>query len=68
LLSFRLKRRIETLVRTIEKELEGPLKKDKEKRRASVGGNKRKASIEEDAGGAKVRIDRIALYRIAEQL
>ena len=48
----RLKRRIETLVRTIEKELEGPLKKDKEKRRASAG-TKRKASHDEGAG-AKV--------------
>ena len=63
---FRLKRRIETLVRTIEKELEGPLKKDKEKRRASVGGNKRKASLDgagaaAAGGGAKVRIDRMLL-------
>merc|ERR1712086_490146 len=47
-----LKRRIETLVRTIEKELEGPLKKDKEKRRASVGGGgKRKASLDGPAAG-----------------
>lgn len=54
---IRLKRRIETLVRTIEKELEGPLKKDKEKRRASVGGGgKRKASLDGPAAGpGKVR-------------
>eukprot|EP01043_Picozoa_sp_COSAG02_P042338 COSAG02_NODE_3592_length_6515_cov_5.044576_2_plen_70_part_00 len=53
---IRLKRRIETLVRTIEKELEGPLKKDKEKRRASAGGSKRKASLDGTAGGGgKVR-------------
>eukprot|EP01048_Picozoa_sp_COSAG05_P011762 COSAG05_NODE_1131_length_5775_cov_33.399930_3_plen_67_part_00 len=55
----RLKRRIETLVRTIEKELEGPLTRDKEKRRASAsaphgddGGNKRKAAP--DSAGSKV--------------
>ena len=41
-------------MRTIEKELEGPLKKDKEKRRASAGGSKRKASLD-GAGGGKVR-------------
>ena len=53
---IRLKRRIETLVRTIEKELEGPLKKDKEKRRASAGGGKRKASLDgPNGGGGKVR-------------
>jgi|EP01043_Picozoa_sp_COSAG02_P026363 hypothetical protein len=53
---IRLKRRIETLVRTIEKELEGPLKKDKEKRRASAGGSKRKASLDgTTGGGGKVR-------------
>lgn len=39
-------------MRTIEKELEGPLKKDKEKRRASAGAGKRKASLDGANGGA----------------
>ena len=56
------------MVRTIEKELEGPLKKDKEKRRASVGGNKRKASVdgagaEVASSGAKVRKNQLIASR-----
>ena len=47
-----LKRRVETLIRTIERELEDVLRKDKDKRKAAFGA-KRKTAPEGSSGAKK---------------